>query len=79
MSYSAENIRKGILLFLRNFVVSNCFMIKRGLSRFSVEIFLLTVPKSSLWSSLRLFRKFGVSKSLCIKGGITIFRLESFV
>ena len=79
MSHSAENFRKGMLLFLRKILASESFMDEKEVSHFSVESFLLTVPKSSLWSSLRLFRKFGVSKSLCIIGGITIFCLKCFV
>ena len=39
MSHSAENFRKGILLFLRKLLVSKSFMDERGVSRFSVENF----------------------------------------
>ena len=65
MSHSAENFRRGISLFLylRKLSASESFMDKKRVSRFFVENFLLTVPKSSLWSSLRLFRKIGVSRN----------------
>ena len=46
MSHSAENFREGILLFLRKFLVSKSFMDEKGVSRFSVESFSLTVPKN---------------------------------
>ena len=40
MSHSVENFRKGILLFLRKFLVSKKVLwMKRGVSRFSVENF----------------------------------------
>ena len=79
MSHSAENFRKGILLFLKKILVSKSFMDEKGVSRFSVENF---------WSpSAEKFRghPFNVSENLryrknsCIIGGITIFRLRFFV
>ena len=47
MSHSAENFRKGIPLFLRNFFVSKSFMDERvGYHVFPSKIFGLTVPKN---------------------------------
>ena len=45
MSHSAENFRKGILLFLRKFLVSKSFMDEKGFYIFPSRIFCLTVPK----------------------------------
>ena len=47
MSHSAEKFRKGILLFLRKFLVSKKLWIKGGGCHvFSSKVFRLTVPKT---------------------------------
>ena len=47
MSHSAEKFRKGILLFLRKFLISKSFMDEKGVSQFSVENFLSQCRKTA--------------------------------
>ena len=76
MSHSAEKFRKGILLFLRKFLVSKSFMDEKGVSRFSVENFLSQSTEKFRWGTLRCIGKFRVSKNFIHqrKGGITFLR-----
>ena len=62
MSYSAENFRRKILLFLRKFLVSKSFMDEKGGIRFFRRKFLVSQCRKISWASLQCFRKFGVSK-----------------
>ena len=57
LSHRTENFRKGVLLFLRKFLVSKSFMDEKGVSRFSVENFWSQCRKIS-WASLQCLRKF---------------------
>ena len=58
-----EKLFKGTLLFSGNFVVSKKIMDKRGLSRFSVEIFMSHSAENFRKGILLFLRKFLVSKS----------------
>ena len=79
MSHSAENFRKGILLFLRKFLVSKSFMDeKRGLSRFPVKIFWSHSAEKVRGHPLNVSEILWYRKILCIIGGITIFRQKFF-
>ena len=63
MSHSAKNFRKGILLFLRKFLVSKSFMDEKGgITFFRPNIFGLTVPKNFVGIP-SMFQKFwGIDK-----------------
>ena len=60
LSHSAEKFRKGILLFLRNFLVSKSFMDEKGGITFFCRKFLVSQCRKISWASLQCFRKFGV-------------------
>ena len=62
MSHSAEKFRKGIILFLRKFLVSKSFMDEKGGITFFRRKFLFSQCRKILWASLQCFRKFGVSQ-----------------
>ena len=79
MSHSAENFRKGILLFLRKFLVSKSFMDEKGVSRFSVENFWSHSAEKFRGHSFNVSENLGYRKILCIIGGITSFRRKFFV
>ena len=77
MSHSAENFRKGILLFLRKFLVSKSFMDEKGGITFFRRKFLVSQCRKISWASLQCFRKFGVSKNFMPKRGISRFSIEN--
>ena len=79
MSHSAENFRKGILLFLRKILVSKSFMDEKGVSRFSVENFWSHSAEKFRGHPSNVSENLGYRKILCIIGGITIFCLKFFV
>ena len=60
MSHSAENFRKGILLFLRKILVAKIFMDEKGYHVLASKVFGLLVPKKFLGIP-QCFRNFGVS------------------
>ena len=63
MSHSAEKFRKGILLFLRKFLVSKGFMDeKAGYHAFPSEIFGLTVPKNFVGIPSMFQKIWGIEK-----------------
>ena len=66
LSHSAEKFRKGILLFLRNFLVSKSFMDEKGVSRFSVENFLSHRAEKLRKGTLECFTDFGHQKMVNI-------------
>ena len=79
MSHSAEKFRKGILLFLRKFLVSKSFMDEKGgYHVFPSEIFGLSAEKFR-GHPFNVSENLGYRKILCIIGGITIFRRKFFV
>ena len=61
LSHSAENFRKGILLFLRKFLVSKSFENEKGGITFFRRKFLVSQCRKISWASLQCFRNFGVS------------------
>ena len=66
MSHRVEKFRKGILLFLRKFLVSKSFMDEKGgYHVFPSKFFGLTVPKNFVKETLA-FHSFRVSKKLTI-------------
>ena len=77
MSHSAEKFRKGILVFLRKFLVLKIFMDEKGSISFSVENFWSQCRKI-LWASLQCFRKHGVSKSFMQNRGYQVFPAKIF-
>ena len=78
MSHSAENFRKGILLFLRKFLVSKSFMNEKGVSRFSIENFWSHSAEKFREHPFNASENLGYRKILCIIGGITICRRKLF-
>ena len=79
MSHSAENFRKGILLFLRKFLVSKSFVDEKGgTTFFSSKIFGLRAEKFR-GHPFKFSENLGYRKILCIIGGITSFRRKFFV
>ena len=75
-----EKLCKGTLLFSGNFLVSKKIWVRRGVSRFSVEIFTSHSAENFRKGILLFLRKFLVSKIFMDeKGGITFFRLNLFV
>ena len=78
LSHSAENFRKGILLFLRKFLVSKSFMDEKEVSRFSVENFWSYSAEKFRGHPFNVSEKWGYRKILCIIGGVTIFRFINF-
>ena len=63
MSHSAEKFRKGILLFLRKFLVSKSFMDEKGgYHVFPSKIFRLTVPKNFVGIPSMLQKIWGIEK-----------------
>ena len=78
MSHSAENFRKGILLFLRKFLVSKSFMDEKGVSRSSVENFWSRSAEKFRGHPFNVSENLGYRKILCIIGGITIFHPPIF-
>ena len=79
MSHDAEKFRKGILLFLRKFLVSKNFMDERGVSCFSVENFWSHSAEKFRGHLFNVSENLGYRKILCIIGGITFFRRKFFV
>ena len=74
MTQSAENFRKGILLFLRKFLVPKKLLDEKGYITFSRRNFLVSQCRKKSWASLQCFRSYGVSKNFMHLWGITIFR-----
>ena len=80
VSHSVEKFRKGILLFLRKFLVSKSFMDEKGGCHvFPSKIFGLTVPKNIVGIPSMLQKIWGIEKVLCNIGGITFFRRKFLV
>ena len=79
MSHSAENFRKGILLFLRKFLVSKSLMDEKGVSRFSVENFWSHSAEKFRGHPFNVSEILGYQKILCRIGVITSFRRKIFV
>ena len=79
MSHSAENFRKRIILFLRKILVSKRFMDEKGVLHLSVEIFWPHSAEKFRGHSFNVSENLGYRKTLCIIGGITIFRLKFFL
>ena len=79
MSHSAEKFRKGILLFLRKFLVSKSFVEENegGYHVFRRKFQVSQCRKLS-WASLQSFREFGVSKNLLRYRECHVFPSESF-
>ena len=77
MSHSAENFRKGILLFLRKFWFQKVLWMKRGVSRFSVENFRSHSAENFRGHPLNVSENLGYRKILCIH--ITFFRRNFLV
>ena len=72
MSHSAENFRKGILLFLRKFLVSKSFMDEKGVSRFFVENFWPHSAEKFRSGTLQCVTNFGYRKPLRINRKMVI-------
>ena len=79
MSHSAEKFRKGILLFLRKFLVPKSFMDEKGDITFSVEKFWSHSAEKLSWHPFNVSENLGYRKILCIIGGITFFRQKFLV
>ena len=83
LSHTAESFYGGTLLCFTNFLVLKYFMIKKaeGVTRFSVQIIRLTVPKKLVEEPFCVSENFGYRKKLEIRKGegITIFREICFV
>ena len=62
------------MLGFRKFLIANKFMDKKGgVSRSSVEIFCLTVPKIFVGEHFRMSLISGIPKVLCLRGLCHIF------
>ena len=85
LCHNAETFRRGTLLcYFRNFLVAKKFMDKRegGVSRFSVEVFCLTMPKHIVEEpSVLCFRKIPLAKMFMDKreGDVSRFSFEIFL
>ena len=79
MSHSAENFRKGILQFVRKFLVSKSFMDEKGGITFFRRNILVSQCRKNSWASLQCFRKFGVSKNFMHTGRYHFFRRKFLV
>ena len=60
-----------------NFGYRNFFCVRRGISRFSLEIFLSHSTEKTRGGTLQCFRKFRVSKNFMHKKGISLFSVET--
>ena len=78
MSHSAENFRKGILLFLRKLLVSKSFMDEKGGITFFRRKFLVSQCRKISWASLQCFRKYVVSKNFMHNRGYHNFASKIF-
>ena len=78
LSHSAENFRRGILLFLRNFLVSKSFMHEKGGITFFRRKFFVSQCRKLLWASLQCLRKLGVSKNFMHNRGYHKFPSKIF-
>ena len=75
-----RKFRRGILLFLKNFLVSKIsFWIKRGVSRFSTETFWSHSAEKIRGHPLKVLENFGRREILFIIGGFRFFRRKVFV
>ena len=63
LSHSAENLRKRILLFLRNILVSQSFMDEEGYYVFPSKIFGFTVPKKIVIIPSMFQKNWGIEKN----------------
>ena len=78
MSHNAWKFRKGVLLFLRKFLVLKSFVdIKRGIKFFRLN-FLVSQCRKISWASFQCFRNFGVSKNFLHDRGYHIFPSKVF-
>ena len=69
LSHRTEKFRKGILLFLRKFLVSKCFMDENGgYHVFPSKFFGFTVPKNFVEEPVCVSENFGYRKTLCLRG-----------
>ena len=78
MSHSAQKFRKGILLFLRKFLVSRSFMDESGGITFFRRKFLVSQCRKISWASLQCFRKFGVTKNFMHNRRYHVFPAKIF-
>ena len=79
--FSAEKFRKGILLFLRKFLVSKSFVDEKkrgGGITFFRRKFLVSQCRKISRASLQCFRKFGVSKNFMHNRGYHNFPSKIF-
>ena len=68
------------MLCFRKFPVAKKFMDKRGgVSRFSVEIFCLAVPKNAVGEPCSLSLISGIEKVWMRGGGVSRFSVENFI
>ena len=78
LSHCAEKFRKGVLLFLRKFLVSKSFMDEKGVSRFSVENFWSHSAEKFIGHPFNVSENLGYRKILCIIG-VSQFSVEIFL
>ena len=78
MSHSAGDFRKGILLFLRKFLVSKSFQDEKGGVTFLQRKILASQCRKNSWASLQCFRKIGVSKIFMHNRGYDNFLSKFF-
>ena len=70
LSHSTESFRTGTLVYFRKFRVSKNFMLERVMSRFSVELFCLAVPKNFIGQPFcSMFQKISGSEKVHDKRG----------
>ena len=79
MSHSPENLRRGILYCCCNFGYRKFWDKQGGVSRFSVEIFCLTVPKVFVGNSFTVALFSGIEKVWIIRGGVSSLSVENFL
>ena len=81
LSDSAKNFLGRTLLCFRNFWLSNKFLLKRVMSPFSVDIFVVwrNQKTSSGKPSVLCFRKFLVTKRFWDKSGVSRFSVATFL
>ena len=78
MAHSAEKFRKGILLFLRKFLVSKNFMDERRDISFFHQKVLVSQCRKISWAFPHCFRKSGVSKIFMHNKGCNVFPSKIF-
>ena len=78
LSHNSEKFRRGILLFLRNILVSKRFMHEKGGITFFRPKFLVSHCQKISWASLQCFRKIGVSKKIMHNRGYHVLPSKIF-